>query len=161
MPFFLDDHVVWVQRAYGRPLDRRGVVVAVVPTGEQPDRCAFRSLFRGALRLPARDHESYVVRGANDLLYWPRAKLLAADRTVSDALSTPRAERRWVAACREQAWNSETQVNVLENFIRKKGLMAEFADFACARARFERDAAPSSTEQPGSIARPRKAVASL
>jgi hypothetical protein len=146
MPFCLHDHVHWVQRAYGRPLDRRGVVVAVVAAGTQPDRSEFRSLFRGAVELPVRDHESYVVRGANDLLYWPRAKLLDLDRTVTDALCAPRAERRWVAACTEQGWNSETQVNLLENFIRQKGLMAELADFACARARFERDASLSPSE---------------
>jgi hypothetical protein len=157
MTFCLDDHVLWIQRAYGRPLDRRGVVVAVVPAGTQPDRCAFRSLFRGASQLPVRDHESYVVRGANDLLYWPRAKLLAADRTVSDALSAPRAERRWVAACTEQGWNSETQVNLLENFVRQKGLMHELADFACARARFEREASLSPAAPKGA----NKALASL
>jgi len=146
MPFRLNDHVLWVQRTYGRPLDRRGIVVAVVAAGAQPDRERFRSLFRGAAQLPDRDHESYVIRGANDRIYWPRAKLLGSDRNVTDALCAARAERRWVAACTEQAWNSETQVALVENFIRQKGLMAELADFACARARFERDASLSPAE---------------
>ena len=140
MKFRLNDTVQWTQQIGGRAHTRSGVVVAVVAAGKQPERALFRPLYRGADRLPTRDHESYVILVGDRTLYWPRVRLLRADRSRSD-LEVVRAERRWAATCTEQGWNSETQVVVLEHFIRERGLMPELAVFAANRARFERDAA--------------------
>lgn len=40
------------------------------------------------------------------------------------------AERKWQQLCREQRWNVETQVILLEGFLRDKGLFGEFAAVA-------------------------------
>jgi len=139
MKLRLNDTVQWTQQVGGRAHTRTGIVVAVIAAGKQPDHVLFRSLFRGAATLPARDHESYVVLVGDRTLYWPRARLLRAVRSKTE-FDVVRAERRWAATCIEQGWSSETQTTLLEHFIRERGLMPELADFAAHRARFERDA---------------------
>jgi len=141
MKLRLDDKVQWTHQCGGRALARNGVVVAVVAPGKQPDRALFRPLYRGTETLPSRDHESYVVLVGDQTLYWPRVRLLRQDRSSIDGNDVARAERRWAATCTEQGWCSETQIALLEHFIRERGLMPELAAFAANRARFERDAA--------------------
>jgi len=140
MKLRLDDTVQWTHQCGGRALARSGVIVAVIAAGKQPDRVFFRALYRGAETLPSRDHESYVVLVGDRTLYWPRVRLLRLDRSRSDGSEVARAERRWAATCTEQGWCSETQIALLEHFIRERGLMPELAAFATNRARFERDA---------------------
>jgi len=140
MTLRLDDKVQWTHQCGGRALARSGVVVAVLAPGKQPDRTLFRALYRGAQALPIRDHESYVVLVGDRTLYWPRVRLLREDRSGADRNEVARAERRWAATCTEQGWCSETQIALLEHFVRERGLMPELAAFAANRARFERDA---------------------
>jgi hypothetical protein len=139
MKLRLNDNVQWTHQAGGRVFVRSGVVVAVVAPGGQPDRVRFRSLYRGAETLPARDHDSYIVLVGDKTPYWPRVRLLRQDRSKTDGSEVARAERRWAATCTEQGWCSETQIAVLEHFIRERGLMPELAVFAANRARFERE----------------------
>jgi hypothetical protein len=146
MKLRLNDSVQWTHQSGGCASARSGVVVAVIAPGKQPDRVLFRPLYRGADTLPGRDHESYVVLVGDRTLYWPRVRLLRQDRSKTDGKEVARAERRWAATCNEQGWCSETQIALLEHFIRERGLMPELAVFAAHRARFERDAALTKEE---------------
>lgn len=45
-------------------------------------------------------------------------------------LSEAAGETRWINVCNEQGWGADLQVLHLEAFIRGKGLMNEFAQYA-------------------------------
>lgn len=73
--FKVGETVQWTSQAQGYSKSKEGVVVAIVPAGERPDREAFLDLYKGAGCGFGRDHESYVVRVKNKH-YWPRVSAL-------------------------------------------------------------------------------------
>jgi hypothetical protein len=52
-------------------------------------------------------------------------------------LSESHAEAVWSVQCIEQGWNAESQINLLENFIRLRGLFSDFTKFAAEVAEQE------------------------
>ena len=76
----LGDTVTWTSQAHGTALSKSGVVVAIVPPGERPDRDAFPTLYKHAGCGFGRKRESYVVRVGRSRIFWPREGLLKKAR---------------------------------------------------------------------------------
>lgn len=77
MQFQIGNRVQWSSQAHGSHKTKEGVVVAVVPAGQLPDRTRFYKLHRGSGVGMPRDHESYVVEVGRKP-YWPRANKLGS-----------------------------------------------------------------------------------
>lgn len=76
--------------------DRRGTIVAVIPTGGRPDG----SQFADARRYLARNHVSYLVReeGRYGRLLWPSAQGLTVTAPPPAVLPLTEEERLWCEA---------------------------------------------------------------
>ena len=76
--------------------DRRGTIVAVIPTGSRPDG----SQFADARRYLARNHVSYLVReeGRHGRLFWPSAQGLTVTAPPPPVLPLTEEERLWCDA---------------------------------------------------------------
>lgn len=57
------------------------------------------------------------------------------------------AEGRWYALCSEQGWSEHSQVALLEGFVRDRGLLAEFAEYARDAAAQENTGAHGSDDE--------------
>lgn len=73
----LGDVVEWSSQAQGHSKSKQGVVVAIVPPGQRPDRDQFIDLYKGPGVGFGRKHVSYVIRVGRSKHYWPFANKLS------------------------------------------------------------------------------------
>jgi hypothetical protein len=136
MCFHLGDSVAWTSQANGSVREKTGEVRQVVVSGELPDRDRFPGLYKGSGVGAPRPHESYVVVVDGKGAYWPRVAALRARFTPA---CTERARMQWVGLCRENGLDAQERAALLEDFVHKSELLAEFVRFARQRVHFARE----------------------
>ena len=81
--FRIGDEVLWTSQSRGHSASKIGIVAAVIPRDQVPDKTEFPALYKGYGPGSGRNHVSYVVRvphgpGRQDSIYWPLASKLVA-----------------------------------------------------------------------------------